>query len=92
MDPAWGLSSAGHSSSWPVAGLTSAPGRRQWKSSSCWSWSWSLVGANQGQKAENLNQLLLVDWVLAQVLFPLALWPRDSSIPPRVLEAAPGAA
>ena len=29
---------------------------------------------NQGQKTENLNQLLLVDWVLAQVLFPLALW------------------
>lgn len=47
---------------------------------------------NQGQKAENPNQLLLVDWVLAQVFPTCSLALRLSSILPCVLEAAPGAA
>lgn len=86
VDPVWGSSSAGHSSSWPVAGVTTAVVQRERESSDAWSWS-QPAPLKLGNRAS--EPVPPGGWVLAQV--PVQLASGTLEHPRSVQEPAPGA-
>ena len=87
-----GSSSAGHFSSWSVAGVTRAAVQRQWKSSRCLELEPQPTGPTKARKWKIWTSFSwwAGSWPRCFSSLSLALGP--SSIPPCVLKPAPGAA